>query len=91
MNKLKGNIKVAYILSFLSELYFPVSVWLFYYLRFLDFKEIGILTAVKLISSYLFEVPTGVFADINGRKISVFLSFFLYGLVMFGFANVSVY
>lgn len=91
MGRSKVNIKIAYALSFLSELYFPISVWLFYYLRFLDFKQIGILTAVKLVSSNLFEVPTGVFADIVGRKTSVVISFFLYGLVMFGFANVSVF
>jgi MFS family permease len=57
----------------------------------LDFKQIGILTAVKLISSNLFEVPTGVFADVVGRKTAVVISFFLYGLVMFGFANISVF
>lgn len=85
------NIKIAYALSFFNELYFPISIWLFYYLRFLDFKEIGILTAVKLISSNLFEVPTGVFADVVGRKTSIVVSFFLYGLAMFGFANVSVF
>lgn len=91
MQKKANNIKIAYVLSFLSELYFPISVWLFYYLRFLDFKQIGILTAVKLISSNLFEVPTGVFADVVGRKASVVTSFFLYGLVMIGFANISVF
>lgn len=91
VSKLKNNIKIAYALSFLSELYFPISVWIFYYLRFLDFKEIGILTAVKLVSSNIFEVPTGVFADVFGRKKSIVISFFLYSLVMFGFANVSVF
>jgi len=89
--KTDKNVRIAYILSFLSELYFPISVWLFYYLRFLDFKQIGILTAVKLISSNLFEVPTGVFADTFGRRTSIVISFFLYGLVMLGFANISVF
>ena len=87
----KNNIKIAYILSFLGEFYFPISVWLFYYLEFLDFKQIGILTAVKLVSANLFEIPTGVFADFFGRKTSIFISFLLYGLVMFGFANISVF
>lgn len=91
MSKLGNNVKIAYLLSFLSELYFPISVWLFYYLRFLDFKQIGILTAVKLISSNLFEVPTGAFADIAGRKKSIIISFFLYALVLFGIANVSIF
>jgi MFS family permease len=91
VNKLDRNIRLAYALSFLSELYFPISIWLFYYLRFLDFKQIGILTAVKLVSSNLFEIPTGVFADVVGRKYSVVLSFALYGLVMIGFANASFF
>ncbi|MBI2465177.1 MFS transporter [Candidatus Shapirobacteria bacterium] len=88
---MKNNIRLAYILSFISELYFPISVWLFYYLRYLDFSQIGILTAVKLLSSILFEVPTGVFADKAGRKRAIVISFFLYGLVMFGFAGGSVF
>lgn len=88
---MKNNVKIAYILSFFSELYFPISVWIFYYLRFLDFKQIGILTAIKLVSSNLFEVPTGVFADMVGRKTSIVISFFLYSFVMFGFANISVF
>lgn len=88
---MKNNIKIAYIITFLSDLYFPISIWLFYYLNFLDFKQIGILTAVKLISSNLFEVPTGVFADLVGRKKSIIISFSLYGLVMLGFANISAF
>lgn len=85
------NVRLAYILSFVSELYFPISIWLFYYLRYLDFSQIGILTAVKLISSILFEVPTGAFADKKGRKKAIVISFFMYGLVMFGFAGVSAF
>ncbi|MFA5894856.1 MAG: MFS transporter [Candidatus Shapirobacteria bacterium] len=88
---MKNNIRLAYILSFVSELYFPISIWLFYYLRYLTFSEIGILTAVKLLSAIIFEVPTGVFADKVGRKKAIVISFFLYGLVMFGFAGVSVF
>ena len=49
------------------------------------------MTTIKLVSSNLFEVPTGVFADMFGRKKSIAISFFLYSLVMFGFAKVSVF
>lgn len=85
------NIKIAYVLSFISEFYFPVSIWLFYYLNYLNFTEIGILTAIKIISSNIFEIPTGVFADIFGRKKSLTLAFIIYALVMFGFANISAF
>ncbi len=87
----KTNIKIAYTLSFLSELYFPISAWIFYYLRFLDFKQIAIITTVQVIMGNLLEIPTGAFADIVGRKKAVFLSFFIFSLVMFSFAFTSVF
>ncbi|MBU1130458.1 hypothetical protein KKE45_04030, partial [Patescibacteria group bacterium] len=80
------NIKIAYILSFLSDLYFPISVWIFYYSRFLNFKQIAILTTIKVVASNFFEIPTSAFADIYGRKKSVIVSFVLFALAMFVFA-----
>lgn len=85
------NILLAYLISFNSELFFPVSVWLFYYLNFLDFKQIGLLTAIKLIATNIFEVPTGVFADLVGRKKAIILSFFLYAVVMLGFTQTTTF
>ena len=80
------NIKIAYLLSFLSELYFPISIWLFYYLRYLSFQQLAILVTIRLVCSNIFEVPTGVFADKFGRKISVTIYFILYAAVMAGVA-----
>ncbi len=85
------NIKVAYILSFLSELYFPIVAWLFFYLRYLDFKQIAIITAIHVITSNLFEIPTGVFADLFGRKKAIFLSFFVCSFVMFAYPFNSLF
>lgn len=84
------NIRVSYVLAFLSELYFPISVWLFFYLRYLDFKQVAVITAVQVIAQNLFEIPTGAFADTVGRKTAVFLSFLLYGAVelFIGFTSV---
>lgn len=88
---IKSNIKIAYILSFLSELYFPITAWLFFYLRYLDFKQIAILTAIHVITSNLFEIPTGAFADIFGRKTAIFLSFLICSIVMFAYPFNSVF
>ena len=77
------NIGLAYLLSFLGEIYFPIAIWLFFYTRFLNFKEIALLTAIMGITSILLEIPTGVFADIFGRKISIILSFFFFAAAMF--------
>ncbi len=87
----KTNVKVAYILSFLSELYFPIVAWLFFYLKFLDFRQIAIITAIHVITSNLFEIPTGAFADLFGRKTAIFLSFFICSFVMFAYPFNSVF
>jgi MFS family permease len=80
-----NNIKIGYILSFLAELYFPITAWLFFYLKYLDFREIAIITSVSVLASNLFEVPTGAFADLVGRKKAIFLAFFICSFVMFAF------
>jgi MFS family permease len=85
----KTNIKVSYFISFLSQLYFPIAAWLFFYLQFLDFKQISILLAVHIISSNLFEIPTGAFADLYGRRKAIFLAFFACTFLMFIFPFVS--
>ncbi len=85
------NIKVAYLLTFLSELYFPITVWIFFYLRFLDFTQVAAITAIQTIVSIIFEIPTGAFADMVGRKLSVLISFVLYSLAMFITAGASAF
>ncbi|MEK7525016.1 MAG: MFS transporter [Patescibacteria group bacterium] len=86
-----NNIKISYVLSFLAELYFPITAWLFFYLRYLDFREIAIITSVHVLTSNLLEVPTGAFADLIGRKKAIFLAFFICSLVMFAYPFNSVF
>lgn len=71
------NIKIAYVLTFLSECYWPSVAALFFYLKYFSFTQIATLWAIQMAASILFEVPTGAFADIVGRKTSIFLSFLI--------------
>lgn len=79
------NVRLAYILSFLSECYWPWVVALFFYLRYFSFAEIATLWAIQMAASNLFEVPTGAFADRVGRKTAIFLSFAIGALSLFIF------
>jgi len=79
---LKSNLQVAYFLSFVSQLFFPIAIWLFFYSKFLDFKQIALMTAVGSIATILFEIPTGAFADIVGRKKAIVLSYLLFAVSM---------
>ncbi len=82
MNK---NVRLAYALTFLSECYWPSVAALFFYLRYFSFTEIATLWAIQMAATNLLEVPTGAFADIVGRKISVILSFLIGALSLFVF------
>src|SRR3989344_1615533 len=55
--------------------------WIIYFSGIgLSFTQISILMSASFVASIFFEVPTGVVADVYGRKVSVVLSFFLVGL-----------
>ena len=80
----RTNISVGYLLSFTSWLYFPITAWFFFYSRYLSFAEIALLSSISGIATLLFEIPTGAFADIIGRRASIIISFLIYAVAMLG-------
>ncbi len=85
----KRNIKIAYWLALLSEIFFPIAIWLFFYSRFLSFTQIALLSAIGGLASIVLEVPTGAFADIFGRKTAIVISYIFFSISMFGVAGSS--
>ncbi|PIR98923.1 hypothetical protein COT87_02220 [Candidatus Collierbacteria bacterium CG10_big_fil_rev_8_21_14_0_10_44_9] len=69
------NIRLAYILTFLSECYWPSVATLFFYLQYFSFAQIATLWAIQMAATNLLEIPTGALADVVGRKIAIVLSF----------------
>jgi len=59
--------------------------FLFFYLRYFSFTEIATLIAIRALATNLFEIPTGAFADMVGRKVAVILSFLVGGIALFIF------
>ncbi len=70
------NIAVYYVLSFLSEFYFITGNWIFFWLRYMTYGEMGFLDMVAFSFGFLMEVPAGAIADRIGRKRSIALAFF---------------
>jgi len=69
--KLEQNIYKDYIFSFLSSLNLTQGVWMLYLAyRGLTLFEIGIMESIYHITAFSMEVPTGIIADIYGRKTS---------------------
>lgn len=71
--KLKSNIWKYYLAAFLGGIaFFYNSIDTIYYRHWdLSFNHIGMLLSTALIASLLFEIPSGLFADIYGRKKSL--------------------
>jgi MFS family permease len=79
------NIRLAYVLTFLGECYWPSVAALFFYLRYFSFAQIATLWAIQAATANLLEIPTGAFADIVGRRTSIIISFGLSAISLFVF------
>ncbi|RKD33442.1 MFS transporter [Thermohalobacter berrensis] len=71
ISKLKRNIPFNYIFTFLKTLDLAQEVWMIYLgAKGMSLLQLGIIEAVFHITSFLMEVPTGMIADLYGRKTS---------------------
>ena len=65
------NVRCYVLLSAFYGTWFVEAVWFFYWARFASYTQIGIMFSVLTVVRILSEIPTGVFADKFGRKLSV--------------------
>lgn len=79
------NVRLVYILTFFSECYWPSVAFLFFYLRYFSYAEIATLVAIRALSANLFEIPSGAFADLVGRRWAIILSFLIGAGALFVF------
>ncbi|MGD1823117.1 MAG: MFS transporter [Pleomorphochaeta sp.] len=69
--RLKKNVPNNYIFIFLSNLNLTHGLWMIYLaMKGMSLVQLGILEGIFHITSFLMEVPTGIIADIYGRKTS---------------------
>lgn len=92
VNQIKKNIKsrdpktVYYLVVFLQNLAMSMMVTsyvLFLYSKGLDPLQANLVNTAFMIGNFIFEVPTGVYADYFGRKKSVMLFFLIWGISHF--------
>ena len=83
----QGELKLLwpfYLEYFLASLlFFAPAFWLIYFLNIgFNLLQVSIIVAASQIAVLIFEIPTGAFADLYGRKFSVLLGYFLEGVCM---------
>ncbi len=75
----KKNIPLDYLHTFFRNFNMTSGIWMIYlYIQGFNYIEIAIFEVVFHISSLLLEIPTGVIADVFGRKTSRILGIFTY-------------
>lgn len=86
---MERNVKIAYFLSFAFHSWFWMGNWIFYYLMFGDYSTVAMIDSVALIFGVIYEIPTGAFADLVGKKKTLILAFLFQtiGNVLMGFAS----
>jgi MFS family permease len=69
----KNNIKLFYVYKFVSSFLFLGPIIIIFFLDKVSYTELGVIMGASMIASILFEIPSGVLADILGRKKIVIL------------------
>ena len=85
-----ANIKKFFAFSAFSNFWFTISIWILFVRAFgIDYTHIGILEAAALIVILLLEIPSGVFSDLFGHRITVFIAmvFWSIGNLIMGIGN----
>jgi hypothetical protein len=83
------NIAIYYLLTFTQSAAFVNGNWIFFWLRFASFKDLGIFDAVSFAFGLLMEVPTGALADMLGKKYTMVAASLCLGIgfIVMGFAT----
>lgn len=87
--RLKRNLKLYSWLKLFSSVYFHVPVWVAFELRYLTFSQLTTIEGIIMASQLVLELPTGAFADLVGRRISMTLGYLTKAstMLLYAFAN----
>lgn len=85
-----SNIPKFYISSFFEALWFPLPIWILFFLAAgLNLEQVGILISAIFLTQFIFEMPSSIWADKYSRKqILIIGTFFsLLASLIFFFSN----
>ena len=74
----KNIVKFGFYGFFKNLRFFEPFIYLYFLAIGLSFFQIGLIISIRELSMYIFEIPTGIIADIWGRKKAMLLCFVLY-------------
>lgn len=83
------NIGRFYLLTTLNNLWFLAGNWIFYWLRYMTYGELGVMDALCFLFGLIMEVPSGAIADMIGKRKTIIAGMVLAstGFLTMGLAN----
>ena len=67
------NVAIFYILSSVYNMWFLAGVWIFIWGKFMTKTQIGLSDGLTFAVGFLIELPSGVFADLIGRRKAILI------------------
>lgn len=74
------NIRLLYIIQALHYAWFWLGIWVLYYKGFGGFAAVGLLETVMIVSTTLFEIPTGAIGDLLGKRRTLLIGFSIWAI-----------
>lgn len=74
------NDKLYLASQFLYATIFMIPIWIVYYQTKITLVEVSLLAAIQYAGQLFWELPTGAFADLYGRKASVIIGYLLWAI-----------
>ena len=83
------NVAVYYLMKFCHSLVFSIPIWIVFYRRIITVEQISFLVGFQYFIQIISELPTGAFADIVGKRVSIIVGFLFYsaGSLLFPLAS----
>ncbi|NCN45109.1 MAG: hypothetical protein CO040_02325 [Candidatus Pacebacteria bacterium CG_4_9_14_0_2_um_filter_36_8] len=67
------NIRIFYFLTAFTSFWFLAANWLFFWLKFMNYQQLGIIDAITFGAGLLMEIPSGAISDLVGKKKTIVL------------------
>lgn len=82
------NILISYALTFIRTSMFVAGNWIFFWLMFMTYGQLGVVDATAFGFGLIMEIPTGAISDMIGKRYTMIVGMVLVGLG-FGIEGIS--
>lgn len=76
------NTRYYYLFEFARSLVFAIPVWVAFELQYISFSQLTFIEGTIFAIQLILELPTGAFADLFGKKWTIFMGYMVSGIAL---------